>query len=319
MLAVALLFLVGILALQLNPASHAAIKETWARFIAWLMPGVRLIFTSNFVVELGRSAIVALVILALGGAWRQLPKSIGLLRAKQFWGKGVSGDGIALCFGSLIDSRLLDTNPVASRYTKQFRDGRRVQIAGPSERIISLCEVRAGSYLINALSKFRRSPLVIEDDQTCLKQLDRSIVSFGSAASNEITEIIERDAGNRFLRIESTPVSTGIRCLLTDSVVSFESSEVRKDYGVILKLVNQRFPDYIVFVCAGIGEWGTSGAAWYLATHWRRLEEFGEEFGLVVEVEIGSDQSAQVIYSPLTAEKKLREARLLRSPRGSEV
>ncbi len=44
-------------------------------------------------------------------------------------------------------------------------------------------------------------------------------------------------------------------------------------------------------------EWGTSGASWYLAAKWRELQlEFGESFGIVVEVEIGSAESALRVF-----------------------
>ena len=206
--------------------------------------GIQGSFHGGGVVELIRSSIVAVLILMLGEAYRRIPKSLDMQRARRFWGEGLPGDGIALCFGSLVDSRLLDVSskPPLFRYVKLFRDGRRLQIAGPSEKIIGMCEVRAGSYLINALAKYRRTPLVIEDDQECLKRLNRSIVSIGSSSSNEITEIIEQDQRNRFLRLESNDNSALIRCKMTDSVVTLESSEIRKDHGIILKLGNQRFP-----------------------------------------------------------------------------
>jgi hypothetical protein len=288
--------------LQLDPKTKGAIQATWAGFTAWWLPGWKGVFTSNFLVDLIRSAIVAFLILGLGELYRRIPKSLDLRRAKRFWGAGIDGDGIALCFGGLIDSRVPNPQgPPQARYIKPFRDGRRQEIAGPSDRIIGLCEVRAASYLINALAKYRRIPLGIEDDQACLKRLDRSIVSLGSSASNEITEIIEQDPRNQFLRIESKDSSAAIRCKVTDSIVPVDAGEVRKDHGIILKLHNKRFPGQYFFVCAGIGEWGTSGAAWFLATHWKVLDSLGEEFGCVVEVEIGSDQSARFIYNPVAA------------------
>jgi hypothetical protein len=70
-----------------------------------------------------------------------------------------------------------------------------------------------------------------------------------------------------------------------------------RDYGIVLKIPNLRFPGQFFFVCAGLGEWGTSGASWYLATKWRDLQsEFGDAFGVVVEVEIGSDESACRVF-----------------------
>lgn len=72
---------------------------------------------------------------------------------------------------------------------------------------------------------------------------------------------------------------------------------MKKDYGMILKIPNLRFPDRFFFVCACLGEWGTSGASWYLATKWRDLlSEFKEAFGIVVEVDLGSDQSARRVF-----------------------
>ena len=298
--------LVIMVMVQRDAATRKALQSVWVDFIAWLMPGLKGVFAGNFVVELIRSALVAVVILALGAACRNLPKSLDLLRAKRFWGKGVTGDGIALCFGSLVDSRSLDQNPNPLRYLKKFRDSRVLRISGPTENIIGMGEVRAASYLINMLSRYRRVPVAIEDDQTALKRLNRSIVSFGSAASNEITEIIEQDSANRFLAIETGELPR-IRCKVTNALFKFEITDIRRDYGIILKTVNQRFPGQYLFTCAGLGEWGTSGSAWYLATHWKDLSALGNEFGCVVEVEIGSDQSARVVYDSANPSRKLWE------------
>ncbi len=42
---------------------------------------------------------------------------------------------------------------------------------------------------------------------------------------------------------------------------------------------------------------GTLGASWYLATKWRDLQsEFADAFGIVVEVELGSDESAFRVF-----------------------
>jgi GGDEF domain-containing protein len=50
-------------------------------------------------------------------------------------------------------------------------------------------------------------------------------------------------------------------------------------------------------MCAGIGEWGTSGAAWYLAKHWRDLaKRFGKgDFAVVLKVTDGADESATAV------------------------
>lgn len=71
-----------------------------------------------------------------------------------------------------------------------------------------------------------------------------------------------------------------------------------KDYGMILKVKNNRFPKHFFFVCAGIKIWGSWGAAWFLSQQWKNLyKEFGaEEFGVVVEVHRNIITSAIRVY-----------------------
>ena len=70
-----------------------------------------------------------------------------------------------------------------------------------------------------------------------------------------------------------------------------------KDCAVLMRIRNDRFPEHFLFVCAGLGEWGTSGASWFLATHWENLyREFkNDNFALILEVDIGSDTSTKRI------------------------
>lgn len=295
------IILVFVILFQVSPGGHVFLVSTEALISSKLSSVLQRVF----VVELVRSTLVALVILVLGSAWRYIPKSVDLLRAARFWGKGIQGEGIALCCGSLESA----SEANQARYTKAFRDGRRVLITGPSEGIIGLCEVRAASYVINALSKYRQKPLPIEDDKTCLRALNRSILAIGSASSNEITEIIQTDPRNEFLGIDMQTAGAVITCRTTGAILNFGPSQITRDYGIILKITNVRFPDQNLFVCAGLGEWGTSGAAWYLANHWKDLNAYGEEFGCVVEVELGSDQSAQIVYNPVVAKRRILTAK----------
>jgi hypothetical protein len=68
---------------------------------------------------------------------------------------------------------------------------------------------------------------------------------------------------------------------------------------MLLRIKNPRYPEHFLFICAGIGEWGTSGAAYYLFHHWKELYKKHEQqdFCKVIEVDIGSDDSAREIFS----------------------
>jgi len=112
-----------------------------------------------------------------------------------------------------------------------------------------------------------------------------------------VTDLILCEPNNRCVDFGQESGLTFIRDKKSDRKFESASSPVRKDYGVILKIPNLRFPGYYFFACAGLGEWGTSGAAWYLSRHWLRLQpEFGGPLAVVVEVEIGSDESARRVF-----------------------
>lgn len=79
-----------------------------------------------------------------------------------------------------------------------------------------------------------------------------------------------------------------------------------KDKGIIVKITNKHFPEYKCFVCAGLGEWGTSGAVWYLANNWEKLlKDYNKnDFGVVVETTPLSLESTQIIEVDLLSLKK---------------
>ncbi len=69
------------------------------------------------------------------------------------------------------------------------------------------------------------------------------------------------------------------------------------DYGIILKFKDQFHSDKkVVFIIAGIGPAGTSGAAFYLLSHYAELSNLGEEFGVLIQVPSGYQSAVQVKF-----------------------
>jgi hypothetical protein len=69
------------------------------------------------------------------------------------------------------------------------------------------------------------------------------------------------------------------------------------DYGIILKLKDQfRGNNKVIFVIAGIGPAGTSGAAYYLFTRADELAKLGDEFGVLVQVPSGYQSAHRVEF-----------------------
>ena len=69
------------------------------------------------------------------------------------------------------------------------------------------------------------------------------------------------------------------------------------DHGVILKINPVNQPGRTWICCAGLGEWGTSGAAWYLSRRWRDLHSRlgAKPFAMIVRIRPGQDESAEPV------------------------
>lgn len=243
----------------------------------------------NFIINL----VTGILIFLLGIFWPLIPKSYRKYWLRRFWGKGVSGQDFVICYGTLIDSRLVQPNPPPFRFVKQYHDGTIIQIVGPFGNIVGDCEIRSASYIINALSTYREKAVPVVDDKTAFVNLNRTYVAFGSPSSNEISALVLREPNNTFLDF----LHENQNVYIHDKKTGKRFEATNKDYGLIAKIPNLRFPGHFFFVCAGLGEWGTSGASWYLASKWKNIQsKFGDAFGIVVEVERGSDESARKVF-----------------------
>lgn len=252
---------------------------------------------SQIWISLTINLFAGVLIFLLGLFWPVIPKSYRKFLLRRFWGKGVFGQDFVISYGALIDSRLTEPNPPPYRFVKRYHDGRVIQLVGPWGNIVGDCEIRSASYIINTLSTFRKRAVAVVDDATAFANLNRTFVALGSSSSNEISELILREPNNTYLEFGQVGNTTFIRDKETGNEFRGFQEPVKKDYGIVLKIPNLRFPGHFFFVCAGLGEWGTSGASWYLATKWRHLQsEFGNAFGIVVEVEIRSDKSARRVF-----------------------
>jgi hypothetical protein len=212
-----------------------------------------------------------------------------------FFGKGAFSDKLKIAHGTIFDSRLLEQDFIGARFVKRYRDGRVIGISGSYGNMMGESEIRASSYILSAISQYRSNPIQVISDQVAIKNLDATYICLGSPSSNEITELAMKEEGNKFFEFgqegrESYIIDKKTR----QKYIGFVEPN-KKDYGVILKIINRRFPGHYFFICAGLGDWGTSGAAWYLANKWSTLPMARKEFGVVVEVEILSDTSARVV------------------------
>lgn len=224
-----------------------------------------------------------------------------------FWGDEVlTGEQVFLVVNIFQDLRFLDPSftPEQNRFFKDFPNIGRVEMPGPFEPM-STCDARAVGYLSSAFAIARKQPPKIITDEEILPKWDATLICFGSSGSNVKTREILQLEENTYADFDSFVREgkhiPGIRTKWNNSSFTGED-DPRGDKGLIMKLPNPRFPKHTLTVCAGLGEYGTSGAVFYLSRHWEMLYKRykGDPFCVIVAVSTGSDESAKEISASPT-------------------
>jgi hypothetical protein len=188
-----------------------------------------------------------------------------------------------LAFGTLEVDRALGAFP----FTKPGRPKMRFS----AQRVASGCELRAVAYVGSALSSDGGVTCKVVADDKMAEKLDLDFISFG-AMSNLLTLNAFENPANLFVNYD--PKSGFVSKKDGQRLCDFRPGY---DYGLILKIHPTQFPNRTWIVCAGIGEWGTSGSAWFLAHKWRELAKDlkgNDQFACLVEVTSGQDESAVI-------------------------
>ena len=159
------------------------------------------------------------------------------------------------------------------------------------ERPINSCEVRAAKYLAETIGKEAKTSPSLSSDMDLQDRLDISFIAFGGPFSNYKTRDVVNNSGNTLINFDSSKFTSA----KSNRVVLVTNSKY--DYGLILKVQPNQFPERAWFICAGLGEWGTSGAAWYLAKKWRDIQVFAgpSPFAIIVRVKPKQDESAESV------------------------
>jgi hypothetical protein len=84
------------------------------------------------------------------------------------------------------------------------------------------------------------------------------------------------------------------------------------DYALIVKIHPPKKPERTWLCCAGVGEWGTSGAAWYLAGKWKEIHKWAKSkpFAIITETKSNSDDSTIPIHKFRNAQEVEKVARV---------
>lgn len=175
-----------------------------------------------------------------------------------------------------------------------FRKPDKPEIGFSIDNPISSCEVRAAKYITAIVGAQTNTSPILSPDFDLRGRLDFSFVSLGGPLSNYKTDDANSNAGNRLVNFDQN--NGRFICIKAgNSPVKFDPDF---HYGMILKIHPMQFPKRTWIVCAGIGEWGSSGAAWYLANKWKELYSYAKKkpFACIIRVKDKQDESAEIVY-----------------------
>jgi hypothetical protein len=174
-----------------------------------------------------------------------------------------------------------------------------------ASKIISNCEVRASNYLIESVAVNAGNWSMITTDAEIQHQNDLSFISIGLLNNHKTVELLANPA--------NTLVAFAIPRFISKASgrLIIQNENAVHDHGLILKIRPSNQPHRTWICCAGLGEWGTSAAAWYLTPRGREIyKKFKDRsFAIILRVTPGSDDSVEPVVEGATPQEIDRYAR----------
>ena len=186
-------------------------------------------------------------------------------------------------------------------YYKPSIEGNKIQSDFSISNPVSSCELRASKYISSLFSSFASSALELTSDLEVFSITNMSFISLGGISNYKSIDIFNNNSNELVmlnLKNQFVYVNNGLPVFEPKSDF---------DYGLILKISPEQYPNRVWIACSGLSEYGTSGAAWFLANKWSELIKanrsimnlFGltktNNFAAIIRVDHGKDDSAKLI------------------------
>jgi hypothetical protein len=145
--------------------------------------------------------------------------------------------------------------------------------------------------------------LRIATDTEVEQTMDATLICYGNSDSNLKTFDIEESSGNALFQFVFD--GAGQRAFqICEQLYSAENrSGVAYDKAILLRLNNPQNPNHCYVVCAGLSEWGSLAAVYYLTKKWKvlhkRFDRFWRrrDFCVLLEVQSGQFENATEVAS----------------------
>ena len=202
--------------------------------------------------------------------------------------------------------------PQESKLYRYERDRVSLPLISGTQYVYGRGDAIAMSFVLRAINKIspKEHITIIEDDWQALEKWGRTAICIGAhnAKSREIfakfTNTYYRFAMNYRAIVRNTDENTTPSSKKTYVPGVFQRKAVDSsvvDYGFIVKLRDQFHPDKKpIIVIAGIGDWGTAGAAYYFENNYHDLPYDQDTFGILIEVPSGYQSARKVVFETVS-------------------
>lgn len=163
---------------------------------------------------------------------------------------------------------------------------------------VSNCEVRAINYISSGIFSKLKCQSFIHSDKDMKNKNDFSMISVGGSVAEVFEDLL------LFVEKHFELTQNSFNNKRKGNIYSIDDDF---DYGLIVKTTPKNSDDRIWISCFGIGEWGTSGSAWFLSNKYKELYDIAyawscdicsyndNKFIAVIKVPIGNDEKAELV------------------------
>lgn len=235
-------------------------------------------------------ALVAL----LGWIFTKLRRKYYKYSFKQVFGKD-SEDDFILTYGRM---KLLTPYNEKGEIRKWPYYNKSPNAAFNVSSVISFAGAKSTYYLSELFGRIvNNSPRLLSDEEI-EEKLDISFCSIGGL-NNLKTKDLLQSKENIFYDFDGTGPEVVI-ISKTDKTKKFSIDGVY-DFAFIIKVIPKNFPNRVWITVAGLGERGTTGAAWFLMKNWQKMPK-NKSFGMIIKVRNEQDESAESIETIIDPE-----------------
>jgi hypothetical protein len=232
-------------------------------------------------------------------AGKIFPETWNTILFRCFWGEGILSSDAYFVMDSYEDVRLRS----GFRHAEAHTAGEQPKILADSEIIHGTFSPQAAAMLTALFLRHAGRALRIATDTDVGPQEQATLICYGTSDSNFKTFEIEASSGSNLCRFSFD--GSGQRAFrVLGKLYSAETrGGVTYDKAIILRLISRQDASHSHVVCAGLSEWGSLAAVYYLTKKWKvlhkRFDGFGQrrDFCVLLEVPLGQFENAREVTS----------------------